>query len=279
MKKRLFLMLLSCAILSTTTTVSAKSVVVENTKEDLYVNSLDKMQNYFYLCEKESEVRVEPVIEVDNTKYTGWISTTVNVRTKPSKKSKIVGKLYFNDKVKYQYTDNTYKWAKIKYDGETAYVCADYVIGEKCQRKTMSVPFYKGFKSWMGYKAITCKSSPQYKIQQIAYTGNYGIRMVGNRYCVALASHYTTEIGQYFDLILKNGTVIPCVLADAKANCHTDSANIFTVVGANKCASEFIVDTNALHRAAKSSGDISSVNESWNSPVAKVRLYEKNIFD
>ena len=70
-----------------------------------------------------------------------------------------------------------------------------------------------------------------------------------------------------------NGTVIPCILADQKADCDTDSRNIVT--SHNGCMSEFVVDWEALNRLAMRDGDISSCTESWDSPVDYVRVYKK----
>ena len=86
----------------------------------------------------------------------------------------------------------------------------------------IDVPANSGFKSYMPYTAITSKNSNQYKLQHTeAYTGEHGIRQVDGRYCIALGSYFGKEIGTYYDLVLENGTVIPCILADRKADIHT----------------------------------------------------------
>lgn len=132
-------------------------------------------------------------------------------------------------------------------------------------------PYNSGFKSFMSYKTITNEDSKQYRMQHTeAYTGNYGIRQVNGRYCVAIGSYYTSQIGQSFDLYLENGEVIPCILGDQKADAHTDSQNIITT--ANGCMSEFIVDYNNLNPKAKQMGDISYC-DNWNSPIEKIRIY------
>ena len=53
------------------------------------------------------------LVETKNNNYM-YAKTTVNVRNKSSKKSKIVGKLYWNDKVKVIKKVNK-KWYKVKY--------------------------------------------------------------------------------------------------------------------------------------------------------------------
>ena len=76
-----------------------------------------------------------------------------------------------------------------------------------------------GFKCYTRYTAITRKSSLQYKLQkEYAYTGDYGIRMVDGRFCIAVGTAVTKKMGQYIDVVLENGTVIPCIAADQKAD-------------------------------------------------------------
>lgn len=140
------------------------------------------------------------------------------------------------------------------------------------------VPNNKGFKSFMSYKAITDLSSKQYKIQkEYAYTGEFGIRQVNERFCVAIGTAFDMEIGTYFDLVLENGEIIPCVLSDVKDNRHTLSDNITTA--SNGCVSEFIVNVSKLKKDIKMHGDISYAENDWNSPVVEIRVYEKNILD
>lgn len=167
-------------------------------------------------------------------------------------------------------------------DNQTYYISTDYIQSEKQTTSlpttnvggsgcTKSVPKTSGLKSYMPYKAITSTGSPQYKLQQQAYTGTHGIRQVDGRYCVALGSFYTSKIGQKFDLVLENGTVIPCILADQKADKDTDGNNQIT--SHNGCMSEFVVDSQALDRNAKRMGDISYCEQTWKSPVKQIILY------
>ena len=165
---------------------------------------------------------------------------------------------------------------EIQYKSGIAYICSEYISDEQLDYIEYIVPITSGFKSYMPYVTITSKSSPQYKLQQIAYTGTYGIRQYDNRYCVAIGTGFNADVGTYFDLILANGTVIPCIVADIKADRHTDSNNMVTI--ANGCLTEFIVDSSTLNRKAKRMGDISYCNKDWNSRVEKIRVYDKNVF-
>ncbi len=155
------------------------------------------------------------------------------------------------------------------------------VVEEVIPYTDYSVPSYGGFKSYSKHTKSDGRirykeSSLQYQLQMMAYTGEYGFRQVDGRFCVALGSYFTTSIGQYFDLILENGTVIPCVLGDAKADVHTDSSNIFTV--RNNCCSEFIIDRNVADPMVIKMGNCSWACDEWQSPVKTIRLYEKNVF-
>ena len=221
----------------------------------------------------------------------GWVGVdSLAVRNNPNSNSKIIGYLSFNTKVEYEGFDK--KWYKIKYEHKEAYINSSYILDEDTGYDSyeqyildtvvgytrFDLPNNNGFKSFMDYRAITSTGSDQYKLQTLyAETGRNGIRMVNGRYCVAVGSRFTSDIGQYFDLILANGTVIPCVLADQKADIHTDSDNIITAH--NGCLSEFVVNTEYLNSEVKQRGNISYAEEEWDSPAVELKLYNKNAFD
>lgn len=211
-------------------------------------------------------------IQIPKSTYIGYTSTSVNVRSEPSVESNILDTYIFNTEIEYTEYDN--EWGSIDYHGQIGYICKKYISDDSCAYIDYDAPETSGYKSFMSYRKITDKSSPQYRLQNTeAYTGKYGIRQVDGRYCVAIGSYFASEIGTWFDLVLKNGTVIPCILADQKADCDTDGANIVTKH--NGCMSEFVIDWDNLNRSAMRDGDISSCTESWNSPVDYVRVYEK----
>lgn len=221
----------------------------------------------------------------------GWIgSKTAYIMDAPSESSDIVCELAFNDKIEYAYYDDS--WYEIVNAECIGYIKSTNILNEDTGYESYEqyeldkiightdydAPYTSGFKSYMSYKTITSRSSKQYKLQnEYAETGDCGIRMVNGRYCVALGSHFTSNIGQYFDLILTNGTVIPCILADQKADIHTDSNNIVTEH--NGCMSEFVIDMAYLNSSAKSYGDISKCKEEWGYPIKTVKVYNKNVFD
>lgn len=200
------------------------------------------------------------------------IGTNVNIRKQPSTESKVIGHVSFNNKILVSKSHDN-DWYVVSYKDSIGYINKKYVSKQKCDYKSFDVPYAKK-KTWMSYTTITSKNTRQYKMQHsIAYTGKYGIRMVDDRYCVALGSHFGCKIGQYFDLVLANGTVISCVMGDAKKDINTDAANIITVD--SNCLSEFIVDRPLLKYEAVRDGDVSSCCEEWKSHVVKIRIYKK----
>lgn len=201
------------------------------------------------------------------------VATSLNIREEANTDCEIIGQLLFNDEV--EVWDVNDEWYCLKMnDGQIGYLNKKYLSDSQIGYKVYDTP-HISFKSWMPYSAITSTGSPQYKLQKMAYTGNYGIRMVNSRYCVALGSYFGVGIGQYFDLVLENGTVIPCIMADQKADIHTDGSNIVTV--ANGCMSEFVVDYSALNRYAKRDGNMSSCCDTWNSAITQVVVYDKKV--
>ena len=274
MKKRLVQALLLSAMM---VSLSVSSVVPEKGHDEIIKTDVAAQEETTNLTAGITKVMMEHTHElsVDSEEYTGYLTSNINVRSEPSTDSEILEVYPFNQKIQYQkYND---EWVEIQYKSGIAYVCSEYISDEQLDYIEYIAPTTSGFKSYMPYTAITSKSSPQYKLQQSTYTGTYGIRQYGNRYCVAIGTAFNADVGTYFDLILTNGTIIPCIVADIKADEHTDSNNMITI--ANGCLTEFIVDSSALNKNAKSMGDISYCNEDWNSRVEKIRVYDKNVFE
>lgn len=214
--------------------------------------------------------------EIETNCSTMYTLANVNIRAEGNMDAEILYVLPFNSEIIAYYNDC--EWTKVTYGEYTGWVNSKYISFSPCEYTEYSIPSNRGFKSYMSYKAITKKNSPQYLLQNnYSYTGNYGIRQVNGRYCVALGTAFNAKIGTYFDLILENEVTIPCILGDVKANVHTKKDNITTAY--NGCVSEFIVDTSVLYNKAKTDGNISSCREEWDSPVAAVRIYDKNIFN
>lgn len=110
-------------------------------------------------------------------------------------------------------------------------------------------------KTYEDYRVFS-KSSNQYKLQQMCYTDERGLRYIdynGIRfYCCAVGSAVSEDIGRLGTLVLDDGNEINIVVSDVKDDRHTDDSNVVTVH--SKCASEFVVDVQGLDRNWKKMG-------------------------
>ena len=228
-----------------------------------------------YKVKDDIQKKVKP--NIDEIEWSvGWLNSNSNIRVNPNLNSKVITVLNYSKKIKYAQYDK--EWNYIKYKKQVYFIHKELVSDEEIIPMNYTTYYapQNGIKSYMPYQAITSTSSKQYKLQQIAYTGNYGIRQVKDRYCVALGSAYTTEMGTYFDLILENDTVIPCILGDQKADKDTDSSHR---VSAGGSLAEFIVNQSSLSNMVKRMGSLDYACNEWNSPIKQVIIYdEREVF-
>jgi hypothetical protein len=112
-------------------------------------------------------------------------------------------------------------------------------------------------KSYMDYKAITNKSSEQYKLQQRGdiYTDNEGFRRIGDKFVVAVGTYFGTNVGQEVEIKLSSGNTFKAIIGDIKADIHTDSQNIQHNVDGSVV--EFLVNQSKLEKTIKAMGDCS----------------------
>jgi len=189
----------------------------------------------------------------------------VNVRTEPNTDSEVVCTLIEYEPIRVWETHTDWYETKSGY-----YIRKDLLTDEVPSYQVYSL--YSTFKSFTDWQLVTASDTPQYKLlRSESYSGDYGIRMVDGRYCVALASSFNCRIGQKFDIILENDEIIPCIMCDQKDDLDTDG--MYTLD--NGCATEFYVDTNILYHPAKHAGDLSEI-PGWNSSVVKIKVYEED---
>ena len=122
------------------------------------------------------------------------------------------------------------------------------------------------FKSYT-YYALLNKGSIQWKLQEIAYTDENGLRKIENYYLAAMGSYYSTTIGDMFRLTTDTGAVFDIILCDAKDDRHTDARHMYTK--SNNCMVEFYVDTTVLNGTIKRMGSI-GVLPQFNGSIVKV---------
>lgn len=151
-----------------------------------------------------------------------------------------------------------------------------YIIEEELFYVDLDVPLNKPFKSYMDAKFITSDGSAQYQLKYSYTLDNTGIYMVDGRYACALGSYYTTDIGTKFDIIMNSGEIIPCILADCKADEHTDNLGQYTI--SNDSIVEFVVDTSTLipniSNRWGNTGDVSSLGGIFDGEISYIRIYE-----
>lgn len=133
------------------------------------------------------------------------------------------------------------------------------------------------FKTWMSYKAITDKNSPQYKFISrwgwsdnegfMRCSGEYDLGVEQDYYLIALGSYYGTEIGTKYRITLDTGNVFYGVLADCKSDKHTNYTNQY--VQHNQNIIEFLVDTSKLNKNVKKYGS-ANVYMPLNGKVVKI---------
>lgn len=192
---------------------------------------------------------------------------SVNVYSKPSKSSDVVSELSYSSKITCLVENDNW------YDTGNGYVRVGDVEPGGLQVRQFKLPKNSGYKSFMYSSSIT--SWDPLKVKNLAKVGEYGILTVDDRFCVAVGTGANIKVGQYFDAVLSNGTVIPCVLCDTKDNKDTLANNI-TAKG-NGCVLEFVVDKSKVNKKVLHAGDVSAANMKWKSTVDKLLIYNYNI--
>lgn len=138
-----------------------------------------------------------------------------------------------------------------------------------------SAPSNSNFKAYMDYKAITCETSKQWALQQLATTTPNGFRIYNGRYCVALGTGFNAPVGTYVDVELSNGTILQCVVGDIKRNIDTTADNKQCVH--NNSVVEFIVDSSKLNTAVRNAGSAHAIKELSGDVVSVTRYTDEDI--
>lgn len=270
------ILILFCSLIIVVVVLNAKqdevlsnpSVVVETEIEEERPTALEDKPKDEINTTEEIE---KPII--GDKKLIRYVNvSSLNIRSEPNTQSDIIMRLHFGEEVEvFKYLEDN-DWVVTYVDDQICYIAKKYLT-KKIKSTYYDVQPMSTFKSYMGYDCITSVESPQYILQQDAYDGDYGIRMIDNRYCVAIGSRFDCNIGQYFDIILSNGTEIKCIKADEKADIDTDETNTYTVKS-NYCCTEFVVNTSLLIQKAKRCGSL-GVIDGWDSEVCGIRVYNK----
>ena len=151
-------------------------------------------------------------------------------------------------------------------------------------------------KVYTNYRAVTLKSSAQYKLLQNTYTDSRtGIRVIEDkygdlRYCVALGNYWVQDqIGLMVDFYMTNGYILKCVVCDVKQDIHTMNGNRKYGSAANDLI-EFYIDPSALPVVdyyitengkalplAYPAGDVSYAGEEFQGGIKFIIIYNEII--
>ena len=204
-----------------------------------------------------------------------YAKTTVNIRTKPNTKNKIVGQLYWNDKVRVIKKVNK-KWYLVRYKKKNRYVCAKYLKKRRIKYISYQSPSASTFKSYEDADCITDSTKlAQGRLKKKYHLDKSGVWMVGDRYCIAVGSYYTKKIGVKIDLVLShNGRkhTLKCITADSKDD--SDTVNNHRVHKDGSIV-EFVVKTSVLNKKARYTwGDISYAGKQFRGKIVEIRVYK-----
>lgn len=134
---------------------------------------------------------------------------------------------------------------KLKLNSLISVTSNDFVetsVNQSISKQVIPAFPHTEFKSYMAWTAL----SPKYAQGQLCAKGTpdpkTAIMTYEGRYLVALGTAYADHVGQKFDVVMENGTIIPVMVGDFKANEHTDDNNSTTVHDGSII--EFIVSSN-----------------------------------
>lgn len=132
------------------------------------------------------------------------------------------------------------------------------------------------FKTWMDWRCITNKASAQYKLIQkwgwrdengfMRASGEKELGIDDDYYLIALGSFYGSEIGTKYKITTDTGNVFYGMLADQKADIHTNRTNQYA---RNNDVVEFLVDTRYLRKDVKRMGS-ANVHMALNGHISKI---------
>ncbi len=136
---------------------------------------------------------------------------------------------------------------------------------ELCEMSSVNVPNHlegcvSAKKTYMYCSAVTDETSDQYKFlySGYCYTDPNGLIKYNNRYCIAIGTGYTKNIGDRVTLVLEDGSIVRCVVGALKAPVHTDSSNRYDV--ADGSVAEFIVDKKVFNSVKDGSGTVNFID-------------------
>lgn len=130
-------------------------------------------------------------------------------------------------------------------------------------------------KYFTDYRCYNLQYTPHYRLQQVSWTDEQGLRRFNNDYIVALGSYYSTNIGDRFEVTLDTGMVFTIILGDGKWDADCDELCMYMPCfdyEGNQAANllEFIIDEDVLDAEVYDYGDLNCM-ENFKGSVTKMR--------
>lgn len=136
-----------------------------------------------------------------------------------------------------------------------------HAVGDFCSLPDLPT----NVKACTDYRCYGIRSTPHWRLQQVAWTDEWGLRRFNDDYIVGLGTYYSTDIGDRFEVTLGSGRVFTIILGDNKADCDTDETNrykpcaYYTDNDANVL--EFIADFKKMPDWVYARGSIDCIDE------------------
>lgn len=133
---------------------------------------------------------------------------------------------------------------------------------ESIIKREVSLPSIPtNIKSFTDYRVYNIEETPHYRLQNQCYTDQMGLRRLGEDYCVAVGSYYSSDIGDRFEVTLDTGFTFTAIVSDTKADYDTDEKHMYTpCVNYNGENSgnllEFIVDIESISKEMYAYGSV-----------------------
>lgn len=155
-----------------------------------------------------------------------------------------------------------------------------FTIGEEVDLPLLSTEP----KHFTDYRSYNLPYTPHYRLQQLAYTDEDGLRRFNQDYIVALGKFYSESIGDRFQITLDTGVEFTVILGDGKNPIDCDDTNMYAPCvnyDGEKCANvlEFIVDTDVLSSDVYGYGSINCIDKFKGNIVKMVYLGRDNSAD
>lgn len=138
----------------------------------------------------------------------------------------------------------------------------NFEIGETVPLPTLPT----NIKNYTDYRHYNLWYTPHYRLQQVAYTDENGLRRFNDDYIVALGKFYSESIGDRFKVTLDTGREFTVIFGDGKAPIDCDENNMYTPCrnyDGERCANvlEFIIDSGVMAKEVYAYGSIDCIEE------------------